>query len=229
MRPGGRGTLSPTRCVLPVLCKPKAHGRGSSDGERVAEASPASSAATGKGCPTLGPPCSPLCLTRADVRSSDGAIRLRGPWPSRGAGVRVCVPRSVAAFRFHSHAAKLGAQLADLHLANKKLGETLQREAGTVGTGLCGPRGTPPGGSHVGARLGCGHVSLRPVSVPEERNLGPTPACLGCRELSAPHGVLRRSMFPGLRTPSHCGSFDLSLLRRKSNEVSLALCTEPLL
>ncbi|XP_047689033.1 ketosamine-3-kinase isoform X2 [Prionailurus viverrinus] len=31
-----------------------------------------------------------------------------------------------------SHAAKLGAQLADLHLENKRLGETLQKEAGTV-------------------------------------------------------------------------------------------------
>ncbi|VFV26977.1 ketosamine-3-kinase-like [Lynx pardinus] len=34
-----------------------------------------------------------------------------------------------------SHAAKLGAQLADLHLENKRLGETLQKEAGTVGKG----------------------------------------------------------------------------------------------
>ncbi|KAF6093802.1 fructosamine 3 kinase related protein [Phyllostomus discolor] len=34
-----------------------------------------------------------------------------------------------------SHAAKLGAQLADMHLQNKKLGETLQKEAGTVGRG----------------------------------------------------------------------------------------------
>lgn len=39
----------------------------------------------------------------------------------------------VAAFWFHSHAAKLGAQLADLHLDNQKLGETLLKEAGTVG------------------------------------------------------------------------------------------------
>nr|XP_008535493.1 PREDICTED: ketosamine-3-kinase-like [Equus przewalskii] len=34
-----------------------------------------------------------------------------------------------------SHAAKLGAQLADLHLDNKKLGETLRKEASTVGKG----------------------------------------------------------------------------------------------
>ncbi|XP_059763967.1 ketosamine-3-kinase isoform X1 [Balaenoptera ricei] len=34
-----------------------------------------------------------------------------------------------------SHAAKLGTQLADLHLDNKRLGETLQKEAGTVGKG----------------------------------------------------------------------------------------------
>ncbi|MEJ1284153.1 fructosamine 3 kinase [Cricetulus griseus] len=34
-----------------------------------------------------------------------------------------------------SHAAKLGSQLADLHLENKKLGEGLLKEAGTVGKG----------------------------------------------------------------------------------------------
>uniref|UniRef100_A0A8C6ENN1 protein-ribulosamine 3-kinase n=1 Tax=Marmota marmota marmota TaxID=9994 RepID=A0A8C6ENN1_MARMA len=34
-----------------------------------------------------------------------------------------------------SQAAKLGAQLADLHLDNKKLGETFLKEAGTVGKG----------------------------------------------------------------------------------------------
>nr|BAT46493.1 fructosamine 3 kinase related protein [Tokudaia muenninki] len=35
----------------------------------------------------------------------------------------------------NSHAAKLGTQLADLHLENKRLGERLQKEAGTVGKG----------------------------------------------------------------------------------------------
>ncbi|VFV26976.1 ketosamine-3-kinase-like [Lynx pardinus] len=40
-----------------------------------------------------------------------------------------------------SHAAKLGAQLADLHLENKRLGETLQKEAGTVGECLAGGLG----------------------------------------------------------------------------------------
>ncbi|XP_038613142.1 ketosamine-3-kinase-like [Tachyglossus aculeatus] len=34
-----------------------------------------------------------------------------------------------------SHAAKLGEQLADLHLQNQKLGEKLQKEEGTVGKG----------------------------------------------------------------------------------------------
>ncbi|ELK12206.1 ketosamine-3-kinase isoform X1 [Pteropus alecto] len=34
-----------------------------------------------------------------------------------------------------SHAAELGARLADLHLENKKLGEALQKGAGTVGRG----------------------------------------------------------------------------------------------
>ncbi|XP_032726205.1 ketosamine-3-kinase isoform X1 [Lontra canadensis] len=34
-----------------------------------------------------------------------------------------------------SHAAKLGTQLADLHLDNKRRGETLQKEASTVGKG----------------------------------------------------------------------------------------------
>ncbi|CAD7668443.1 unnamed protein product [Nyctereutes procyonoides] len=34
-----------------------------------------------------------------------------------------------------SHAARLGTQLADLHLENKRLGETLRKEASTVGKG----------------------------------------------------------------------------------------------
>ncbi|XP_072796044.1 ketosamine-3-kinase isoform X1 [Vicugna pacos] len=34
-----------------------------------------------------------------------------------------------------SHAAKLGAQLADLHLENRRRGEALRKEAGTVGKG----------------------------------------------------------------------------------------------
>lgn len=53
-----------------------------------------------------------------------------------------CAACSVAAFWFHSHAAQLGAQLADLHLENQKLGEVLRKEAGTVGMdfGLQGPR-----------------------------------------------------------------------------------------
>ncbi|KAK2498809.1 hypothetical protein MC885_018391 [Smutsia gigantea] len=40
-----------------------------------------------------------------------------------------------------SHATQLGAQLADLHLENQKLGEMLRKEAGTVGmnSGLQGP------------------------------------------------------------------------------------------
>lgn len=37
-----------------------------------------------------------------------------------------------------SHAAELGARLADLHLENQKLGEALRKGAGTVGTGFCG-------------------------------------------------------------------------------------------
>ncbi|KAF5921458.1 hypothetical protein HPG69_012507 [Diceros bicornis minor] len=54
-----------------------------------------------------------------------------------------------------SHAAKLGAQLADLHLKNKKLGETLQKDASTVGMGLGGPQGTPPSRGHL-ASMGRG-------------------------------------------------------------------------
>eukprot|EP00069_Balaena_mysticetus_P017912 bmy_02213T0 len=52
-----------------------------------------------------------------------------------------------------SHAAKLGTQLADLHLDNKRLGETLQKEAGTVGMAV-GPR-DPPRGRHL-ASMGKG-------------------------------------------------------------------------
>ncbi|KAK2112467.1 hypothetical protein P7K49_012214 [Saguinus oedipus] len=52
-----------------------------------------------------------------------------------------------------SHAAKLGAQLADLHLENKKHGETLLKEAGTVGMVL--------------RRLWCSH--LEENVEPEER------------------------------------------------------------
>ena len=40
-----------------------------------------------------------------------------------------------------SHATKLGTQLADLHLENKRLGEKLLKEAGTVGKRLCEPKG----------------------------------------------------------------------------------------
>lgn len=40
-----------------------------------------------------------------------------------------------------SHAAKLGAQLADLHLENKRLGETLQKEASRVGMTSVGQEG----------------------------------------------------------------------------------------
>jgi hypothetical protein len=60
----------------------------------------------------------------------------------------LCVICLVAAFWFYSHAAKLGAQLADLHLENKKLGETFLKEAGTVGKELGGSQGTLPRGGH---------------------------------------------------------------------------------
>lgn len=90
----------------------------------------------------------------------------------------------MAAFWFHSHAAKLGAQLAALHLDNKKLGERLQKEAGTVGMGFCGPRGALPGGGHLGVWLCCSHVRVRPGSVPKQRAAQPKVACLGRREHS---------------------------------------------
>ncbi|XP_039332651.1 ketosamine-3-kinase isoform X1 [Saimiri boliviensis] len=50
-------------------------------------------------------------------------------------GGSVLVMEHVDMRHLSSHAAKLGAQLADLHLENKKHGETLLREAGTVGRG----------------------------------------------------------------------------------------------
>uniref|UniRef100_A0A8C9I108 protein-ribulosamine 3-kinase n=1 Tax=Piliocolobus tephrosceles TaxID=591936 RepID=A0A8C9I108_9PRIM len=48
-------------------------------------------------------------------------------------GGSVLVMEHVDMRHLSSHAAKLGAQLADLHLENKKRGETLLKEAGTVG------------------------------------------------------------------------------------------------
>ncbi|XP_073877233.1 ketosamine-3-kinase isoform X3 [Macaca fascicularis] len=50
-------------------------------------------------------------------------------------GGSVLVMEHVDMRHLSSHAAKLGAQLADLHLENKKRGETLLKEAGTVGRG----------------------------------------------------------------------------------------------
>ncbi|EHH25338.1 hypothetical protein EGK_09138 [Macaca mulatta] len=47
-------------------------------------------------------------------------------------GGSVLVMEHVDMRHLSSHAAKLGAQLADLHLENKKRGETLLKEAGTV-------------------------------------------------------------------------------------------------
>lgn len=52
----------------------------------------------------------------------------------------LCHTRSCCLW-FRSHAAELGARLADLHLENQKLGEALRKGAGTVGTGFCGPAG----------------------------------------------------------------------------------------
>lgn len=84
----------------------------------------------------------PPCFTRRDslLTALPASCRLRSfnyRW------VPICATCLVAAFWFHSHAAKLGIQLADLHLDNKRLGETLQKEAGIVGMAV-GPRGHPP-------------------------------------------------------------------------------------
>ena len=74
------------------------------------------------------------------------------------------------AFWFHSHAAKLGTQLADLHLDNKRLGETLQKKAGIVGTAV-GPRGQPPTRQRkTSGQYGC---VGRPVLLPQERSVNP--------------------------------------------------------
>lgn len=67
---------------------------------------------------------------------------LCGLRPFKWRWVPICTMSLVAVFCFYSHAAKLGTQLADLHLDNKRLGETLQKEAGTVGMAV-GPRDPP--------------------------------------------------------------------------------------
>uniref|UniRef100_A0A8D1DQH1 protein-ribulosamine 3-kinase n=1 Tax=Sus scrofa TaxID=9823 RepID=A0A8D1DQH1_PIG len=76
----------------------------------------------------------PSCSPRADSVLAVSPPS-RCPRPFRGSWVPICVTHLVAAFLSHSHAATLGVQLADLHLDNKRLGETLQKEAGTVGKG----------------------------------------------------------------------------------------------
>ncbi|XP_040845836.1 ketosamine-3-kinase isoform X1 [Ochotona curzoniae] len=50
-------------------------------------------------------------------------------------GGSVLVMEHVDMQHLSSHSAKLGSQLADLHLDNKKLGEMVVKEAGTVGRG----------------------------------------------------------------------------------------------
>lgn len=124
-----------------------------------------------------------------------------------------CVTCSVAALWFHSHAAKLGAQLADLHLENKRRGETLQKEAGRVGMTSCGPRGTPPRGGHwalMGAWVGLchSHVSEGQTCVDAKgKECQPHDACLGCsehseRSLSATNGSCEPFCLSVLWAPS---------------------------
>lgn len=98
----------------------------------------------------------------------------------------------VAAFWFHSHAAKLGAQLADMHLENKKLGERLRKEAGTVGKTF-GPGGTLPRGGHLdlmGVWVGSCPSPLSGGQTCVDasgRECQPQDACLGRSELSTIH------------------------------------------
>lgn len=61
-----------------------------------------------------------------------------------------------------SHAAKLGSQLADLHLENKKLGEGLLKEAGTVGKGPSLEKGLQPAWAHGwGNAVACADAKAR--------------------------------------------------------------------
>lgn len=112
---------------------------------------------------------------------------LCGLRPFKWRWVPICTTSLVAVFCFYSHAAKLGTQLADLHLDNKRLGETLQKEAGTVGMAV-GPRDPPQ--RKTSGQYGCvGGVVLplctvRPVLLPQERNVNPKAACLGWSEHS---------------------------------------------
>ncbi|XP_025230117.1 ketosamine-3-kinase-like [Theropithecus gelada] len=76
-------------------------------------------------------------------------------------GGSVLVMEHVDMRHLSSHAAKLGAQLADLHLENKKRGETLLKEAGTVGMALRGPWVLLPRGGRS-ARVGSGGAVQQP-------------------------------------------------------------------
>ncbi|CAO2646496.1 Fn3krp [Lemmus lemmus] len=58
-----------------------------------------------------------------------------------------------------SHAAKLGSQLADLHLENKKLGEGLLKEAGTVGKRPALEKGLQPAWERLCPVLSPGQVN----------------------------------------------------------------------
>ena len=120
----------------------------------------------------------PPCFTRTDslLTASPASCCLRS-FNYRWAPI--CATCLVVPFWFHSHAAKLGTQLADLHLDNKRLGETLQKEVGIVGTAV-GLRGHPPTKQRkTPGQYGCvGRVVLllcvvRPVLLPQERNVNP--------------------------------------------------------
>ena len=139
----------------------------------------------------------PSCSPRADSVLAVSPPS-RCPRPFRGSWVPICVTRLVAAFLSHSHAATLGVQLADLHLDNKRLGETLQKEAGTVGTG--GPEG-PPAGRPL-PLWGWGHTAAG-------KEWDPMPARLGCSEHSEYESVVLKihsRRFPSRLSSNHPSS-----------------------
>lgn len=101
----------------------------------------------------------PSCfVTDTDFTSSERLTHFTRPGPFQVDVYLRLGEHLVAAFWIHSHAAKLGAQLADMHLQNKKLGEALQKEAGTVGKAFGTLEGLPRGG-HLGLWVsGWGHA-----------------------------------------------------------------------
>lgn len=123
------------RIVHHALCRPKANRRGVSPGAAPAEGWAAGSWGLGDRlvaralCLCLASPSRRYILQMFDCSAWPEAFQM-DVCPPLGHTCSCCL-------WFHSHAAELGARLADLHLENQKLGEALRKRAGTVGMGLC--------------------------------------------------------------------------------------------